>query len=157
MSYNSDQDSLDKLYIQMQIYETILKFKEAEPNPYGLKIHYTFRYNSFQPKDNMINVKPSTKHLYVYVLSNLKRYLVTDQTNIDNIVERSMTVTLHPDVVGIPRQHIKIYLDELVEINFIAKVGVRGYDYYVNPYYYNVLSKPLAHHCFTMMLQLLRK
>lgn len=140
----------------MQIYETILHFKQKEPNPYGLKIDYTFRYNSFRPKSGLLDIKPPTMRLYIYILTHLRRGIVTAHADIDAILEQSMTVNLHPDAVGIPRQNMHRYINELIDLNFIAKAGPRGYDYYVNPYYYNVLSKPLAQHCFTQMLLLLR-
>lgn len=139
----------------MQIYKTILRFKQSEPNPYGLKLEYTFRYNSFNAKSGIYKCKLPTIMLHAYILEHLTRYVVRANSDVNEIVERSMTVTLHPDAVGIAKQNLKIYLDELIALNFIAKAGDRGYDYYVNPYYYNVLSKPLAEHCFMQMLTLL--
>ncbi len=138
----------------MQIYKNILDFKNREPNPFGYKIYYTFRYNSFQPLEGLSSCKPSTLSLYYYILCNLKRRLISDMNKLDLLLEMSMTVNLHPDAVGIKKQHIKTYLDELIALNFIVKAGDRGYEYHVNPYYYNVLSKPLADHCFVMMQQL---
>ena len=141
----------------MQIYKSILEFKNREPNPYGYKISYSFRYNTFIPIQSIVDVKPSSKILYVYILSNMPRYHVSDESQLESVLIKSMTINLHPDRVGIHRQHIKEYLDELVSINFISKVGERGYDYYVNPYYYNTLSRTMTHFCFTKMLLVLQQ
>ena len=157
MSDNSDQDYANKQTLQMQIYKTILDFKHREPNPYGLKRNYLFRYNSFNPLDGIDTMKGPTEHLYVYIVTHLRRYLIRHNSDINEVVDKSMLINLHPDTVGIVRQNIKTYLDELVDLNFICKAGERGYDYYVNPYYYNVLSRPLAEHCFIQMQQLLEQ
>ena len=141
----------------MQIYKSILDFKLRDPNPNNYKLSYTFRYSNFQPLRLPINSKPLTYYLYNYILNNTYRYNVLDYEHIDEVISKSITVNLHPDKVGIKRQHIKIYLDELVSINFISKVGERGYDYYVNPYYYNTLSRTMTHFCFTKMLLVLQQ
>lgn len=141
----------------MQIYESILDFKHRAANPYNYKLQYAFRYNSFQPLSEITNMKPLTILLYAYILSNLCRYLINKPSDIESVLERSMTIDLHPIKVKIARQHIKTYLDELVGLNFISKAGERGYEYYVNPYYYNVLSKPLAEYCFAGLLPLVER
>jgi hypothetical protein len=155
MSCKLGRDNLLKTDIQMQIYKSILDFRNRSENPYGYKVSYSFRYNSYTPSLAILNTKPPTQRLWLYVMANLFRYNLTDTSDIDDIIFKSMTVNLNPNAVGIARQNIKMYIDELVELNLIAKAGERGYEYYVNPYYYNVLSSKLAHHCFTQMQQLL--
>ena len=141
----------------MQIYKSILNFKQAEENPYNLKVNYTFRYNSFQSIGSAsANLKASSQSLYIYILNNLGRYNATEFVTLDQAIAKTLTIDLHPDKVGIHRQRIKQYLDELVALNFICKAGDRGYDYHVNPYHYNVMTRSMAHHCFMQMLQLLQ-
>ena len=136
-----------------QIYEVILDFKLREPNPYGYPLVLNFRYNTFQ-KTNIYDMAldlPVYK-LYVYMLEHLNRHNYHEGIHdLDDIIAKCCTVEFHPNRTGVHRQHIHVYLSKLVEMNLLTRVSDRGYEYYVNPYYYNVLSRDMARHAVAQL------
>lgn len=140
-----------------QIYKEILNFKLREPNPYGLKVQFQFRYrNNESIGITRSGVKPPTLFIYNYIIDNIARYNLIDRDKIDEVITRSCTISLHPDKVGIRKQHLPTYIQELVDLNFIVKAPGRGYDYYVNPYYCNTLSREMTMHVVAQVAELLQ-
>ncbi len=140
-----------------QIYKDILNFKLREPNLYGLRLQLSFRYRT----NNWLGLtskelKPPTIFLYLYICEHLHTYHARHDESVDSLIARCCTVNIHPDKVGIKRQHLGLYVSELESLNFIMKSGTRGYDYVVNPYYCNVLTKEMAKHVQLQVAELLR-
>ena len=141
-----------------QIYKTILDFKLRESNEYNLPLVYNFRYRHYEPLGlSRSGVTMVCRCLYLYILDNMVDHRLNDGDDIDDVILRCCSIDLHPDRVGIARQHIHRYAGELVALNFLIRAEGRGYVYLVNPYYFNVLSSHLAKHVVSQLLLLVQQ
>ena len=138
-----------------QIYKTILDFKLRESNEYNLPLVYNFRYRHYEPLGlSRSGVTMVCRCLYLYILDNMVDHRLHEGDDIDALILKCCSIDLHPDKVGIARQHLHRYAGELVALNFLVRADERGYVYLVNPYYFNVLSSQLARHAVQQVVLL---
>ncbi len=134
-----------------QIYKTILQFYnrsiENRIHVFPIQLYQGFNqrfsYGYFSSQ--------KTYRIFHYILKTLNKPKGVS----DDIIVRALTITIRPESVDILRQNYKSCMDELINLNYLIKCDSRGYDYLVNPYFYNRLSEPQRQHIYNEMLLLI--